>query len=116
MADCTVAVQCGKCRSSGTTQFQRKRQPSLHAEYVVAFSRRSEAPEVRCDLTDKQTDTTTNVTLAAHARRGLKTQNKESNNAVDDNVEETGGMRIIVRVRIYARKRLQASGCLSHRR
>ena len=37
---------------------------------------RTEAPEVRCDLTDRQTDThthtATTVTLAAHARRGLK--------------------------------------------
>ena len=30
--------------------------PSLPAEYVTAFSGRADAPEVRCDLTDKQTD------------------------------------------------------------
>ena len=49
--------------------------PLLPAEYVTAFSGRTEAPEVRCDLTDRQThrhtDPTT-VTLAAHVRRGLK--------------------------------------------
>ena len=48
---------------------------TLPAEYVAAFSRRTEAPEVRYDLTDRQTDghtdTATTVTLAAHARGGL---------------------------------------------
>ena len=43
---------------------------------MAAFSRRTEAPEVRCNWThrqtDRQTDTTTTVNLPAHARRGLK--------------------------------------------
>ena len=30
--------------------------PSLSAECVSAFSRRTDAPEVRCDLSDTQTD------------------------------------------------------------
>ena len=42
--------------------------PSLLAEYVTAFSERTDAPEY--DLTDTHTDPTT-VTLAAHVRRGL---------------------------------------------
>ena len=40
--------------------------------FWLSFSGRTEAPDVRCDLTDTQTDTATIVTLAAHARRGLK--------------------------------------------
>ena len=35
--------------------------PSLPAEYVTAFSGRTDAPEVRCDLTDKQTDRQTQL-------------------------------------------------------
>ena len=46
---------------------------SLPAEYVTAFSGLTDAQEVRCDLTDRQTDRTTTVTLAAHARQGLIT-------------------------------------------
>ena len=41
------------------------------SEYVGEFSRRTEAPEVRCDLTDTHTDMATTVTLAAHACQGL---------------------------------------------
>ena len=33
--------------------------PPLPAEYVTVFSGRTDAPEVRCDLTDRQTDTQT---------------------------------------------------------
>ena len=47
--------------------------PSLPVEYVTEFSGRTDAPKVRCDLTDTQTDRTTTVTLDAHARRGLMT-------------------------------------------
>ena len=41
--------------------------PSLRAKYmyVTAFSGRTDAPEVTCDLTERQTDPTT-VTIAAH--------------------------------------------------
>ena len=41
---------------------------------MTVLSGRADAPEVRCDLTDRQTDThtqMTTVTLAAHAGRGL---------------------------------------------
>ena len=51
--------------------------PSLPAEYVTAFSGRTDTPEVRCDLTDKQTDRQTElttVTLAAHAHQGLTSE------------------------------------------
>ena len=44
--------------------------PPLPVEYVTVFSGRTDAPGLRFDLTDTQTDPTT-VTLAAHARRGL---------------------------------------------
>ena len=37
--------------------------PPLPAEYVTVFSGRTDAPEVRCDLTDRHTDRTTTVTL-----------------------------------------------------
>ena len=45
----------------------------LPAEYVTAFSEQTDAPKVRCDLTDCETDTQTDkpLTLAAHARRGF---------------------------------------------
>ena len=46
--------------------------PSLPVEYVTTFSGRTDAPEVRFDQTNRQTDPTT-VTVAAHARRGLIT-------------------------------------------
>ena len=43
--------------------------PTLPAEYVTEFSGQTDAPEVRFDLTDRQTDRhPTTVTLAAHAR------------------------------------------------
>ena len=62
-----------------TERFQRKSHyfflPLLPAEYVTVFSGRTDAPGVRFDLTDTQTDPTT-VTLAVHARRGLITQGK----------------------------------------
>ena len=48
--------------------------PLLPTEYVTTFSWRTDAPEVRCDLMDRQTDRQTDpttVTLAMHARRGL---------------------------------------------
>ena len=53
--------------------------PLLPVEYVAAFSQQTEAPEVRCDLTDRHTpthtdiqiDTATTVTLAVDACRGL---------------------------------------------
>ena len=38
--------------------------PPLPTEYVTEFSGQTDAPEVRSDLTDRQTDTTTPV----HAR------------------------------------------------
>ena len=44
----------------------------LPADYVAVFSGRTDAPVVRCDLTDRRTDLTT-VTLAALACRGLMT-------------------------------------------
>ena len=34
--------------------------PSFPVEYVTAFSGRTDAPQVRCDLTDRQTDTQNN--------------------------------------------------------
>ena len=50
-------------------------QPSSPAEFVTAVLGRTDAPEVRCDLTDTHTHThthtTTTVTLA-HAQRGLR--------------------------------------------
>ena len=54
--------------------------PLLPAEYVTAFSGQTDAPEVRFDLTDRQTDRwtdrqtkSTTPTLAAYACRGLTT-------------------------------------------
>ena len=44
--------------------------PSLPTEFMTAFSGQTDAPEVRCDLTDRQTHPTT-VTLAVHVRQGL---------------------------------------------
>ena len=46
--------------------------PSSPAKFVTVFLGRTDAPEVRCDLTDTHThtDMTTTVTLT-HARRGL---------------------------------------------
>ena len=48
--------------------------PLLPAEYMTAFSGRTDTPEVRCGLTDRQTHTHTHiytnpttVILAAHA-------------------------------------------------
>ena len=55
-------------------QFQRKPhifRPLSNAEYMVLFVERFIAREVRCRVTDRQTHTTTTVTLAAHARRVL---------------------------------------------
>ena len=45
----------------------------MPAEYVTAFSGRTDAPEVRYDLTDKQTNRQTDRPnyLAVHARLGL---------------------------------------------
>ena len=43
--------------------------PPMSAEYVTVFSGRTDAPEVRFDLTDTQRHT--DLTLAAHAHRGL---------------------------------------------
>ena len=34
---------------------------SLPAEYVTAFTGRTDAPEVRCDITDRQTETLTQL-------------------------------------------------------
>ena len=71
----------GRERSiSAMEQFQKIFRHSLPAEYVAVFSQQTEAPEVRCDLTDthtqtnRQTDVATTVTLTAHARRGLITR------------------------------------------
>ena len=49
--------------------------PPLPAEYMIVFSGRTDAPEVRFvnRQTDRQTPTT--VTLTAHARRGLTKYN-----------------------------------------
>ena len=58
MADCTVAVQCRKCRSSGMTVSEKTPQifrPLLPAKYVTVFSGRRDALKVRCDLTDRHT-------------------------------------------------------------
>ena len=40
--------------------------PSLPAEYMAAFSRRTEAPEVRCDLTNTHTHTHTHTYTHTH--------------------------------------------------
>ena len=45
---------------------------SLRFEYVTAFSRRTDALKLSYRLTEGQTDTTTTVTLGAHAQRGLQ--------------------------------------------
>ena len=47
--------------------------PPLPAEYVTAFSGRKDDPEVRCDLTDRQTDRHDDYSNPpAHVQRGLK--------------------------------------------
>ena len=66
MADC---MQCRKCGSSGTTVSEKTPQfllPSLPGEYVAEFSGRTEAPEVRCDLTDRHTHTQTDRQTDRH--------------------------------------------------
>ena len=45
--------------------------PPLPAEYVTVFSEQTDPPEVRCDLTDTQTDRPNYSNPPAHARRGL---------------------------------------------
>ena len=47
---------CNGAVSEKTPQFFP---PTLPAEYVAAFSGQTEAPEVRCRLTDRQTHTQT---------------------------------------------------------
>ena len=58
MADPMYVHQGKECSISAMEQFQRERHklPSLPAEYVAAFSRQTEATQVRCDLTDTHTD------------------------------------------------------------
>ena len=51
--------------------------PDMAALKLMAFVRRKNIREVSNRQTDRQTDPTT-VTLAAHARRGLITQNSHS--------------------------------------
>ena len=46
----------GSLQRSGFRENPTNFLPSLPAEYVTAFSGRTDAPEVRCDLTDTQTD------------------------------------------------------------
>ena len=64
-------------RSAGSRQrsgFSENFWPSLLVEYVTSISGWTDAPEVRCGLTDRQTHRQTNpttVTLAAHAHWGL---------------------------------------------
>ena len=57
---------CNRAVSEKSTQLFSS---SLPVEYVISFSGRTDAPEVR--LTDGHTHKTTTVTLAAHAHRGL---------------------------------------------
>ena len=63
-----IAIKGGSARSLKRMGFR----PSLPAEYVKAFSGQTEAPEVRCRLTDRHTqththtDTATTVTLTVH--------------------------------------------------
>ena len=45
--------------------------PPLPAEYMTVFSGRTDAPEVRCDLTDRQTHTDDYSNPSAHVCRGL---------------------------------------------
>ena len=75
MAACTYG-----CTTEGVLDLHNKAKtpqnfwPSLPVEYMILISRWTDAPEVRCDLTDTQTDRHTNpttVTLAAHARQEL---------------------------------------------
>ena len=47
--------------------------PPLPAEYVTVFSGRSDAPEVRCDLTDRQTHRPNYSNPPVHACRGINT-------------------------------------------
>ena len=47
--------------------------PLLPAEYVTVFSGQTDAPEVRFDLTDRQTDRPNYTNPPAHAHRGLIT-------------------------------------------
>ena len=39
-------------------------------QYVIVFSERTDVPEVRCDLTDTQTDQTTTVSLLHMSAEG----------------------------------------------
>ena len=79
----TVCMMYGHPQRSSFRKNATNFCPSLPAEYVAAFSRQTEVPKVRCDLTDRQTDrrtdTATTVTLAAHARRGLICQGAQCN-------------------------------------
>ena len=64
-----MAVHGRELSILATEQFKRKHHKYFDAKYVAAFSRRA---EVRCDLTNRQTDGHGNyVTLDAHARRGF---------------------------------------------
>ena len=59
MTDCTVAVQCRKCHSNEAISEKTPQyfSPMSSAESVAAFSGQTDAPDVRCDLTDRQTHT-----------------------------------------------------------
>ena len=54
--------------------------PLLSAEYVTVFSGRTDAPEVKCDLTDTHTHTQRQTNYSnppVHAWRGLKINSTE---------------------------------------
>ena len=58
--------------------------PPLPAEYVTVFSGQTDAPEVRCDLTDRQTHRTTTVQrfkgLCTETHRGMANTSKTHTN------------------------------------
>ena len=58
MVDCMYGFQWRECWISATERFQRKPHRSpLPVEYVTEFSGQTDAPEVRCNLTDRHTQT-----------------------------------------------------------
>ena len=59
LADCTYGFQWREYWISAMEWFQNPQsfRPQVPPEYVTVFSGRTDTPEVRCNLTDTQTET-----------------------------------------------------------